>query len=455
MPAGSKTLSALTAAELAERIASGEVTSEAAVQACLDRIADVDDSIRAWAYLDPEHALAEARRRDDWRKAGHDVGPLHGVPVGLKDIFDTGDMPTENGSRAMAGRQPTRDSAVAAALRAAGAVILGKTVTTEFAMFTPGSTANPHNPAHTSGGSSSGSAAAVAAGMVPVAVGSQTAGSVIRPASFCGVAGYKPSSGLISRHGALTLSPPLDTVGTFGRTLADAALLAESLMVYDANDSAMIPRARPALRAAATSDAPVRPMFAFVKSPAWNVVEDDTKDAFAELCDFLGDAVDDVELPGIFDEAAAWQRTLMVADIAKNFEKLCNEKVDTISDAFKALVEEGRDVRAVDYNRARDYQEVLNAGLEQIFSRYDAILTPAAPGTAPAGLDSTGNPACNVLWTYCGVPAVSLPIFAGENGLPFGAQLVGPRLNDGPLLRTARWLQAQIDAEASGNEDAA
>ena len=240
---GPMKLNALTAADAARKLASGEITSEALVRDCLARIEARVDVVQAWAFLDPDLALEQARARDSEPRRG----PLHGVPIGIKDIFDTRDLPTENGTVLDAGRQPTEDCTAVSLLRQAGAVIMGKTVSTELATYSPGKTRNPHNPDHTPGGSSSGSAAAVGAGMVPLAIGSQTAGSVIRPAAFCGVYGYKPTHGLISRHGVLQLSRILDHVGVFGRSLADVALIGEVLMNFDAQDLDVKPRARPPL----------------------------------------------------------------------------------------------------------------------------------------------------------------------------------------------------------------
>jgi len=239
-----KDLNWLSAVEGARMIRDGVITSVELVQACLARVREVDGQIQAWAFLDPEHALAQARAADEYRMSGQPTGALHGVPVGIKDIIDTADMPTENGSVLHAGRTPSRDASVVSLLRAAGAIVMGKTVTTEFATRTPGKTRNPHNPAHTPGGSSSGSAAAVAAGMVPLALGSQTTGSTIRPASYCGVFGFKPTHGLVSRHGMFQLSRTLDHVGLFARSLEDIALLLGELAAHDERDPDSRPRAR-------------------------------------------------------------------------------------------------------------------------------------------------------------------------------------------------------------------
>lgn len=442
----------LGAREAATRLREGRLTAEALVGACLERIAEREDEVQAWAALDPEHALAQARARDRERQSGRACGPLHGLPVGIKDILDTADFPTENGTPLDAGRRPREDSRVVALLREAGAVIPGKTVTTELAVYAPGKTRNPHDPAHTPGGSSSGSAAAVAAGMVPLAVGTQTNGSVIRPAAFCGVYGYKPSFGAISRHGVLRQSPPLDTVGVFARSLEDLALIGDVLQVYDERDPAMRARARPRLAETAAEAPPVSPALAFVPGPAWDQAEDDTRDAFTEVraaLEALGEACDEVALPSAFEQAIALHRLIMTADFAKSFAGYCERGEARLSDTLRGLIGEGREVLAMDYNRALEWVEVLNAGLDEIFERYDAIVTPAAPGEAPEGLEATGSPVFCTLWTLCGTPALSLPLLSGSRGLPMGLQLVGPRGDDARLLRSARWLVGRL-AEADG-----
>ena len=411
---------------------------------------DTDARVQAWAFLDPEHALAQARAADDVRLSGQPVGPLHGVPVGIKDIIDTADMPTENGSVLHAGRTPSRDATVVARLRGAGAVILGKTVTTEFATYTPGKTRNPHDPEHTPGGSSSGSAAAVAAGMVPLALGSQTNGSVIRPASFCGVWGFKPTHGLIPRHGILALSRTLDHVGLFARGVEDLALLAEQLVGHDERDPDTRPRARLPFVEVAAGEPPLPPMLALVKTPLWERADAETKEAFAELVEHLGDRVEELELFPSAAEAWQWHRTIMEAEMAANLEREWETGRDRLSESLRAQLARGREVRALDYQRARArIRPVQDSFLELFEQRYDAILTPAAPGTAPPGLASTGDPAFCTLWTLCGMPAVSVPLMQGAAGLPLGVQLVGPREGDARLLRTARWLVARVAGSAA------
>lgn len=440
-------LNSLSASEAARLIRDGVISSEQLVEACLKRIGEVDEKIQAWAFLDPDYALTQARAADELRLSGKPIGPLHGVPVGVKDIFDTADMPTECGSVLCAGRTPSRDAAVVSLLRAAGAVIMGKTVTTEFAYFAPGKTRNPYNPEHTPGGSSSGSAAAVAAEMVPLALGSQTNGSTIRPAAFCGVVGFKPTHGLISRSGVLMLSRTLDQVGLFARTIEDVALLAEQLTGYDERDPDTRPRARIPFVETAAEEPPIEPMFAFVKTPYWERVDDETKEGFAELIESLGDRVEEVELFPSAVEAWEWHKTIMDAEMAANLAREYESGRDRLSEQLRALIERGREIRAVDYQSALAQIAPIHESFLELFEqRYDAILTPAAPGPAPKGLSSTGDPSFCTLWTLCGMPAISLPLLEAANGLPIGVQLVGPRLGDARLLRTARWLATNVAA---------
>jgi Asp-tRNA(Asn)/Glu-tRNA(Gln) amidotransferase A subunit family amidase len=439
-------LHALSASDAARLVRDGVISSLQLVEACLARIEEVDADVQAWAFLDPDHARAQARAADDRRLEGRPVGPLHGVPVGVKDIIDTSDMPTEHGSPLYAGRTPSRDATLVSMLRAAGAVIMGKTVTTEFATYAPGKTRNPHNAAHTPGGSSSGSAAAVAAGMVPAAIGSQTNGSVIRPASFCGVYGFKPTHGLIPRHGVLQLSRTLDTMGVFARTLDDVALLAEQLVGFDERDPDSRPRARIPFREVAAEEPPLAPMFALVKTSRWERALDDTREAFTELAGVLGDRLEEVELVQS-EDAFGWHRAIMEAEMAANLGREWDQGRDRLSDALRTQLGRGRDVRAVDYQLARTRAAAFAEGLTDLFAqRYDAILTPAAPGTAPGGLHSTGDPSFCTLWTLTGMPAITLPLMRGANGLPMGIQLVGPRHGDARLLRTARWLARRVES---------
>jgi Asp-tRNA(Asn)/Glu-tRNA(Gln) amidotransferase A subunit family amidase len=437
----------LSALDAARAIRDGAVSAEQLVEACLARVREADGEVQAWQYLDPAHALAQARARDRDRSEGRPCGPLHGVPVGVKDIIDTADMPTEDGTVLHAGRMPDRDAAVVAMLRAAGAVIMGKTVTTECATYTPGKTRNPHNAAHTPGGSSSGSAAAVAAGMVPLALGSQTNGSVIRPASFCGVYGFKPTHGLIPRSGVMKLSRALDHVGVFARSIEDIALVSEQLVGCDEADPDTRPRARIPFGEVAAQEPPLPPRLAFVKGPVWDRATPETRAAFEELAGELGERVAEVELPPSAERALEWHRIIMQAEMAANLDLEWEKGRDRLSESLRTQLASGRALAALDYQRALARIPLLNAAFAEIFREFDALLTPAAPGTAPHGLASTGDPAFCSLWTLCGMPAFTLPLMRGENGLPMGVQLVGSRHDDARLLRTARWLQAQARAD--------
>ena len=281
-----------------------------------------------------------------------------------------------------------------------------------------------------------------------------------RPAAFCGVYGFKPSFGLISRHGVLRQSRPLDQVGVFARSVEDAALLAEHLMAFDERDPDMRPRARPALLQVARAEPPLTPRLAFVKTHLWDQAEDATKKAFAELVAhvnetaaakdeggaemFAEDAIQEVELPAQFEAAHEWHRTIMEADLAKSFAREYRSGKDKLSSVLCEMIERGQEVRAVDYNRALDGATRLNSILDAFFEEYDAIVTPAAIGVAPVGLESTGSSGIVTTWTLCGVPAISLPLLQGEGGMPIGVQLVGQRGDDARLLRTARWLTNQV-----------
>ena len=437
-------LYAVSAGDGARLIRENVISSDQLVQACLARVREVDGDVQAWAFLDPEHALAQARAADRWKADGNPLGALHGVPVGIKDIIDTADMPTENGSPLHAGRTPSRDASVVALLRAAGAVIMGKTVTTEFASGASGKTRNPHNAAHTPGGSSSGSAAAVAAGMVPLAVGSQTGGSVIRPGAYCGVYAVKPTHGLIPRHGMWRLARSLDHAGLFARNLDDLALGLEQTVRYDERDPDSRPRASVPYRSILAEEPPLTPMLAFVKTPRWNRVDADAQEAFTELAQHLGAQVEEVEVPSL-DDAWEWQATIMEVEMADSFAREWDKGREQLSPRLRGRIERGRERRGAEYlaalRRVADLQAIFTELFEQ---RYDAILTTPATGTAPAGLESTGDPMFCSLWTMCGMPAVTLPLMQGANGLPLGVQLVGARHADGRLLRTARWLVGAV-----------
>jgi Asp-tRNA(Asn)/Glu-tRNA(Gln) amidotransferase A subunit family amidase len=423
----------LSARAAAQQIAAGRLTAEALVAACLDRIAAREATVGAWHYLDPAAALAAARRCDSEAPQG----PLHGIPIAVKDLIDTADMPTGYGSGIYEGHRPAADAACVALARGAGAIVLGKTVTTEFACFTPGKTANPHNPAHTPGGSSSGSAAAVAAGMVPLAFGTQTAGSVIRPAAFCGVVGYKPSFGTIARAGVKMLAESLDTIGVMAGNVGDAAFFTGVLA------------GRPALRDVAPPPAATR--FGLYRTPMWDQAEPSTAAALDHARAALeraGARVGEIAVPPEHHGLTAAQETIMGFELVRSlaYERLRHSA--ELSPRLAQLLDAGMAVGADAYDAAQAETAAARARLDVFFGACDAVLAPAAPGAAPPGLGYTGDPVFNRMWTLLGAPCITLPSIWGENGLPTGIQLVG-RIGDDIRLMAAALFAERALAEAA------
>lgn len=418
------------------------------VGACLAQIKARDGEIRAWAHVDAEAALARARALDRSAAAGAPPGPLHGTPVGVKDVIDTADMPTQYGSALYKGRTAAADAEAVRRLRAAGAVILGKTVTAELAVLHPGETRNPHDLSRTPGGSSSGSAAAVAAGMAAGALGTQTNGSVIRPAAFCGVVGYKPGFGLIPRTGVLTNSRALDTLGVFARTVADAARLAEAVMGAHEGDPDTRNAAVPALCAAAAAPLPAPPRLAFAETPVWERAEPAAREAFAGPRARLAEHITEAPLPEACGGALECHAAIMDADVARAMCGDYSARPGGLSPVLRAMIERGQNVSAADYARALAFKAGLTeAVVRSVFAEADAVITPAAAGEAP--LDhaaGTGDPAFCTLWQLCGLPAVSLPLLRGPNGLPIGVQLAGPPGGDARLIQTAAWMMRTLKA---------
>ncbi len=440
------TLWSLSAREAAAGIRTGSLTSVDLVQACLDRIAGTDDTIGAWAWLDADMALAQAREMDDLRRRGRPVGALHGVPVGIKDIFETKDMPTGLGSRMHQDRQGDMDAALVEKLRSAGAVILGKTVTTPFAFASPAHTRNPHDPARTPGGSSSGSAAGIAAGHMPLALGTQTGGSVIRPASFCGIYGYKPTRGMLSRRGCLQTSATLDQPGIFARSLDDIALLADAVTGYDVADPASFNRPMPRLEAGYASPAPVDPVFAWIDLPYADRLSPAMRDGLAEMLAVLGDRVERVPAPASFAEIIDHHAIVHRYEFYNTLHAdpgLAPEETDEV---MKGLLDHGARISKDEYKESLAYVAGAEDWFDNFFNDYDAIIAPSALGEAPPLAEGTGDAVCCVIWTFAGLPCLSLPWLTGEGGLPLGVQLVGSREEDDRLFRTAAWLERTLAA---------
>ena len=439
-----KNVSDLTALEVREHLLSGQETVQEFTAKLGLFVDGADQAIHAFAHRDDRVVDLQADNLQRDRAAGHLPGPLYGVPVGVKDIIDTMDFPTEYGSPIHAGRYSVGDATVVSRLRAAGAVIFGKTVTTEFATTHPGPTCNPHNLAHTPGGSSSGSAAAVAAGMVPVALGTQTNGSVIRPASFCGVYALKPSRGLLPRTGVLDQSPSLDEIGVFARNLEDIAKVTEIMSGDDGHDSASARQSPRRLYDVAVSQPPLPPKFCFVKTPWWDDVEPEAREAYEAFVAHMGDSVEVVQLPDIVKQVSPWLVKVNEIELGVCLQKEWLHHREQLSEPLRLRVEKSMTMPGTDYLIAKDRMfHVMNA-FDEYFATYDAILCPAALGTAPKGLTSTGNPIMQTVWSFAGLPSVNLPLLTLSNGLPLGVQAVGAYQNDARLLRSSRWLVSEF-----------
>ncbi len=415
----------LSALDLVRRVEAGELTPRAVVDICAEAIAACEPQIGAFATL----GLDAARRAaEDPRLT---ATPLRGLPVGIKDIFDTADLPTQYGSRLYAGHRPRADAAAVAMVRRVGGLILGKTVTTEFAALTPAGTRNPRDPAHTPGGSSSGSAAAVAAAMLPIAFGSQTGGSVIRSAAFCGIAGFKPSYQLIPTVGMKAFSWHLDTVGLFAAGVADIAFAAAAITDRD-------------LRV--DRGAPAAPRLAFVRTHLWpqaSTAMQAAVEAAARAAEKAGAAVSELTLPPILEEAYRLHRTIQDYEAFRALAYEYDHHRDALGPSLREQLDRAAAISAAEYDAARSVAKRARAALGDWMSGHDAILTPSAPGAAPHGLASTGDPAFNRLWTLMGTPCVNVPVLS-ESELPFGLQIVGRFGRDRTALEAALFLETAI-----------
>jgi Asp-tRNA(Asn)/Glu-tRNA(Gln) amidotransferase A subunit family amidase len=417
-------LNELSATEIVRGIAAGTFTCEAVTRACLARIADQEPVVRAWTNFDPEIALAQARALD---RAGT-RGPLHGLPIGVKDVLDTFDMPTEMGSPIYRGHRPPADAAVVALVRAAGAVILGKTVTCEFAGVTAGPTTNPHDERRTPGGSSSGSAAAVADCMVPIAFGTQTGGSVLRPASYCGVIGYKPTYNTFNSFGMKPAAEGLDTIGLITRSLDDVALV-RSVLVGEA------PTPIPAVAAT--------PRIGVTHTHLWGNAQPETVAAIEEAAKRLNEAgavIIDVKLPDTFAELSHAREIINDYERAMGMPYEWHHHRDRISERLRKIISRGFDIRHADYVAAVRLAERCRADLGGVFGAADVLLAPCVRGEASEGLHHTGDPSFQGLWTLLHTPTLTLPTAIGPNGLPVGIQLVGRSHDDERLIAVSKWI---------------
>jgi Asp-tRNA(Asn)/Glu-tRNA(Gln) amidotransferase A subunit family amidase len=422
-------LHSLTALDAAAKIAAGEITSEELVRGCLDYIDSREDKVGAWISLNPDFAIAQARRADE----SATLGPLHGVPFGVKDVIDSGDLPTGYGSEIFDGHQPEADAACVAAMRRAGAVLMGKTVSTEFATYRPGKTRNPHNPDHTPGGSSSGSAAAVGGEMVPLAFGNQTAGSLIRPAAFCGAHAFKPTHGTVNLGGIFELMPRLDTLGYMARSVDDLAAF------YD------VVRGQDGFTALADGLGRA-PRIGLCRTHHWTEAQGETVEAVESAAAHfaaLGAEIDDCILPAHFADLAQTHSTVLCAGLARSMAEIHRNHGNRISEVLLGMLDDGAATEPKVLAGALAHADSCMMEFPTVTADFDVLLTPSAPGEAPLGHGMTGNPIFQVVWTLLQVPCVTIPWSTGPNGLPVGVQLIGRKGDDDRVLRVAKWLDAR------------
>ena len=419
----------INAVDALKMMKNGELTSENYVNAFLDHIKIREPDVGAWIYLDPELAIQQARQADQ-RQKDNKAGILNGLPIGIKDIIDTKDMPTENGSLICKNRRPSEDAHLVKLLKEAGAVIMGKCVTTEFALSAPGKTKNPKDLECTPGGSSSGSAAAVSDNMVPLAIGSQTGGSVLRPASFTGIFGLKPSFGSISRSGMSAISQRLDHPGIYANTPDDIKLVASVILSYHKQDLDMGHN----YIFESTSSVSKSPKFAFVKGPVWNFGEKDMQEQIEKFVTNFSMAIEEVELGHNFDEAAKCHEIIMNGSISSSLLSYYKKDRSKLHPFTINRIEAGIPVSARDYIEAIEKAKKMKKALELIFNKFDAIITPAAPGQAPRDLNNTGNAIFNGYWTMMGVPTIRLPLLKGIDSLPIGVQVITSWNKEADLL---------------------
>ena len=417
-----------SAVEASALIEKGKLTAVQLAESFLSRVAEREEAVQAWAYIDPKQVIDQARALDRVPRRS----PLHGLPIGVKDIIDTIDMPTEYGSPIYVGHRPQWDASCVAQLRKAGAIIMGKTVTVEFAMRHPGKTRNPLNLAHTPGGSSSGSAAAVADGMVPLALGTQTGGSILRPAAFCGVVGMKPTFNVINRAGVKPNSESLDTVGPIARDVPDTALLFTSLVGQGALDFSE----------------PLSPLrIGFWRTPQWSHADNATKEAFSQALPRLaraGAQIQEINLPDAFNEMYAAHGSISDYEVVRALEY---ERLNFENQISSSLMKKIRQAEKCDFDKyinAQRWASQCRLMLVDVFRDYDVLLVPSAPGEAPLGLESTGDSTFNRIWTALHVPTITVPVFKGANGLPLGAQIVAPFGEDRKLLLCANWIDSAL-----------
>ncbi len=433
----------LSLEELAEKIKSGQLTSVETCQTYIERIKKFDKDIKAWAHFDRKVLLEKAAESDEHRKAGKPTGLLHGVPIAVKDIIGTVDMPTECGTVIRKGKSYSQNAEIIDLLHSSGAIVMGKTATSELAYLSPPSTTNPHDKNRTPGGSSSGSAASVASFMAPASIGSQTGGSIIRPASYCGVVGYKPTYGLISRNGVLRTSYNLDQVGMFGRKVEDVAMLAKVLIKKDKYDPATIHYSTENILAETKKGPIFEPKFIFYKTDYWKIIDKKSRDAFEYFIKSFKKNIEIFDTPSYFKDIHKYHQIIHETDLANNFSVYYKKFKKKLSKYMQDAISNGNKYTAKEYAEAIDFMKRSYESYEEVFEDYHGVLSPSSPGVAPKGLKSTGTAEFNKVWSYLGTPCISLPLLEGENNLPLGVQLIGNKYDDHRFLGVAKWLEKE------------
>ena len=437
----------LSTNELVAKMREGQISSVEVCRAYIERINKFEKDVKAWNYLDKKILLEKAEEADEYRKSGKPLGALHGLPIAIKDIIGTYDMPTECGTVFRKKMSSSQDSEIVNLLKTAGAIIMGKTVTCELAYIHPSKTKNPHDYTRTPGGSSSGSAAAVASHMAHLSIGSQTGGSIIRPASYCGVVGYKPSYGLISRNGVLKTSDKLDTMGVFGKTVKDVALLAKVLIKKDLYDPATVHFAADDMIKACDEGPVFDPKFIFYKTDNWKNIDKESQKAFEFLIKSFKKNIEVFDMPSYFKEIPKYHQIIHETDLANNFQVYYKKDKNKLSKEMRDAIERGMKYSAKEYTDAIDFMKQSYESYKEVFEDYHGIITPSSSGVADKGLKSTGSADFQKCWTYLGLPTISLPLLTGENNLPLGVQLVGNKLDDLRFLGTANWMEKNCKDE--------
>ena len=434
----------LSVEELVLKIKDAQLTSVEICEKYIERINKFEKDIKVWAHFDKKILLEKATDADEYRRSGKPTGPLHGVPVAIKDIIGTVDMPTECGTVIRKGKSYSQNAEIVELLHSAGAIVMGKTTTSELAYLSPPKTTNPHDYSRTPGGSSSGSAASIASLMAPLSIGSQTGGSIIRPASYCGVVGYKPSYGLISRNGVLRTSYTLDHIGMFGRTVQDVALLAKALIKKDHHDPATIYYSVDNMIEEIKKGPLFKPKFIFYKSDYWKMVDKKSRESFEYFIKSFKN-IEVFDTPSYFKEIHKYHQIIHETDLANNFSMYYKKYKTKLSKYMQTAIAKGNKHSAKDYAEAIDFKKRSYESYKEVFEDYHGVLSPSSPGVAPKGLKSTGTAEFNKVWSYLGVPCISLPLLEGENNLPLGVQLTGDLYDDHRFLGVANWLEKECN----------